>query len=169
MTATADPRPVGELAFAAVMQGIVLYIAGQWLAERLVMRRHVALLGAGNGEYQAFVAWQQWLLDSRQDLIGVTIKARSVFGRVGIGNRLVMAVEQVFEADVPRIDICLEARGNLARAFPGEVIDTLVIVIQADFGEALADGLGLAFHLHRCQGQALGLLVTDRKGAAPPL
>jgi hypothetical protein len=36
MTATADAGAVGELAFGAILQGIDLYVAGQWLAERLL-------------------------------------------------------------------------------------------------------------------------------------
>jgi hypothetical protein len=41
-----------------------------------------------------------------------------------------------------------------------------VIVIQTDFGQALADGFRLAFHLHGGLGQAPGLLIADRQIAA---
>jgi hypothetical protein len=79
---------------------------------------------------------------------------------------LIIAVEQVVEADSALLDISLETRRNLACAFTGQVVNTLVIVIQTDFGQTLADGFGLAFHLHCGFGQAPGLLVADRQVAA---
>ncbi|MNG96104.1 hypothetical protein D3C79_551600 [compost metagenome] len=79
-----------------------------------------------------------------------------------------MAVEQVFKADTTLGDIVLELFGDLLCALAGQVINALVIVIQADLGQALADAFGLPFQLHGCLGQALGLLVADLQVAAHP-
>ena len=148
------------------MQGIDLHIAGQRLAEDFVVGRHVALRGAGNGEHQAFMARQQRLLNRRQDLIGVAVEARLVLGRTGVGDCLIVSVEQVIETDTSGIDIRFESCGNLARPFTGQVVNPLVIVIQPDCRQALTDGFGLTFHLHRGLGQTLSLLVADGQVAA---
>jgi hypothetical protein len=47
------------------------------------------------------MARQQRLLNRRQDLIGVAVEARLVLGRTGVGNRLIVSVEQVIKADPP--------------------------------------------------------------------
>lgn len=141
MAATADPGAVGEFALGAVVQGIDLHITGQRLAEHGVMGRHITLLRAGDGEHQAFMARQQRFLNRRQYLIGVAVETGLVFGRAGVGDRLVTAIKQVIEADPALIDIRFKACSNLTRPFAGQVINPLVIVIQPDFGQAFADGL----------------------------
>ena len=41
------------------------------------------------------------------------------------------------------MQVSLELRGNLRRGAAREVVDALVVVIQADFGELFADAFGL--------------------------
>ena len=86
---------------------------------------------------------EQGFLNGRQYLIGIAVKARLVLGREAAGNRLIVTVEQVAGADPAAVQVSLELRGNLRRGAAREVIDALVVVIQADFGKLFADAFGL--------------------------
>lgn len=86
------------------------------MGEGAIVGGHVAFGGTGDGEYQVAVALQQLLLDARQDLVGVAVEAGPVLGRLGIGQRLVAAVEQVVEVDAPAAHVLLEASGDSRRA-----------------------------------------------------
>lgn len=52
MAAAADTGAVSEFAFGAIIYRVDLHIAGQWLAECLVVRRYITLLRAGNRKNQ---------------------------------------------------------------------------------------------------------------------
>jgi hypothetical protein len=65
MTATTDAGAIIKFAFGAVIHCIDGCIAGQRLAEHLIVRWHIALLRAGNGKYQPFMALEQRLLNGR--------------------------------------------------------------------------------------------------------
>ncbi|MNJ72220.1 hypothetical protein D3C77_688460 [compost metagenome] len=78
MATATNTGAVVELALAAVVRGVQGLIPGQRLIEGVVMSRHIALLGAGYGEHQAFMLLEQRLLDRRQDLVGVLVEARPV-------------------------------------------------------------------------------------------
>ncbi|MCY1279502.1 hypothetical protein D9M70_282600 [compost metagenome] len=112
------------------------------------------------------MALQQRFLDRRQHLVGVAVEARAVLGRGGAGDGLVAAVEQLIEGHAPDGEVRLETRGDLRHAVAGQVVDALVIVVQADLGEPLADALGLRAQLGGGLAEAAGLLLAVAEVAA---
>lgn len=70
---------------------------------------------------------EQRLLQRRQYLIGVLVEACAVLLRLGAGNRLVMTVEQIIEADAPGLQVLLELRGDGCSPLAGQVIGALVV------------------------------------------
>ncbi|MCY1400019.1 hypothetical protein D9M71_150920 [compost metagenome] len=166
MAATADPGTVGEQPLAAAVVHVHLQIAGERLAERPVVGRHIAVRRAGDGEHHALVTSQQRLLNGRQDLVGEAVEAAAELLRLGTGNRLVVAIEQVAQADPAALDRRLELPGDLPGALASQVVDALVIVVQGHRGQLLADRLGQLLQLHRLAFQATGLLVAGRQVAA---
>ncbi|MNG96103.1 hypothetical protein D3C79_551590 [compost metagenome] len=77
MTTATNAGAIIKLALAAVVRGVHHRVPGQRLIEGIVVSRHIALLGAGNGEHQAFMRLEQRLLDRWQDLVGVLVEARA--------------------------------------------------------------------------------------------
>ncbi|MDT4820772.1 hypothetical protein FQZ97_539190 [compost metagenome] len=166
MAAATQAGAVVEHALAAAAGHVLLGVAGGGLAEGLVMGRHIAFLGTGDGEYQPLVLLEQRLLDIRQDLVGVTVEARAVLLRIGARHHLEAAVEEVIEADASFPHIALEALGDFARALPGQVVDALVVVIQPHLRQPFADGFRLPFQLAGGGSQAAGLFVAHTEVTA---
>ena len=166
MAAAAGAGAVVEQAFAAAMDHIMFTVAGGLCAERLVMGRHIAIRGAGDGEYQALMATQQRLLQGRQGLVGVVVEATAVLLRPGVGDGLVIAVEQVFQANATALDIGLELRGNRLGAFAGQVQHALVVVIQGHRRQALADLFGLPLQAFGSRAEAAGMGIALGQVAA---
>ncbi len=103
---------------------------------------------------------QQRLLNRRQDLVGIVVKACLILHRIGVGLRPVIAVEQVIETDPPGLDIGLEPRADGRSPLARQVEHGLVIIVELDLGQLLAGAFGLGHQAFRRQLELAGLLLA---------
>ena len=71
-----------------------------------------------------------------------------------------MTVEQIADAYPAALQVCFELRGNLRRCAASEVIDVLVVSIQADLGELFADAFRLPDQAFGGAAELTGLTFT---------